>query len=147
MQGWERVIHSPTIPTYRQKEEKRTKFNRRRQKGIEQHRQIKKYWPCSWYPPVPHHRIQGQQDRSTGTLKWKLRFYGTAKFFSEESNKYIDASIHTGQEEQDKEGASGYIWSYTVYTCSTATNLRWVMPHSNTNQIRNRAPLTSRSQQ
>ena len=36
--------------------------------GIEQLRPIKKHWPCSWNPPVPHHRIRGQQDRSRGTM-------------------------------------------------------------------------------
>ena len=27
--------------------------------GIEQLRPIKKHWPCSLNPPVPHHRIRG----------------------------------------------------------------------------------------
>ena len=42
---------APTIPTYREKEEKKTIV------GIEQLRPIKKHWLCSWNPPVPHHRM------------------------------------------------------------------------------------------
>ena len=53
---------SPTIPTYRQKEEKGKKS--KRLVWIEQLRPIKKHWPCSWNPPDPHHRIWGQQDSS-----------------------------------------------------------------------------------
>ena len=48
---------SPTIPTYRQKEEKEKKVETI--VWIEQRRPIKKHWPCSWNPPVPHHRIRG----------------------------------------------------------------------------------------
>ena len=68
--------YSPTIPTYR---DKRNWKKSRRQKGIEQPRPMKKQWPSSWNPPVPHHRIQGQQDHSTenGGIKalWYARFY------------------------------------------------------------------------
>ena len=59
---------SPTIPTYRQIEEKRK--NSRRQKGIEQLRPLKKNWICSWNSPVPHHRIQDQRD-CTGQGHWE----------------------------------------------------------------------------
>ena len=60
---------SPTIQTYSQKEEKGKKS--RRQKRIEQLRPMKKHWPCSWNLPVIDHRIQGQQDQSTGILRGK----------------------------------------------------------------------------
>ena len=30
---------------------------------------LKQHWPCSWNPPVPYHRMQVQQDVSTGTIK------------------------------------------------------------------------------
>ena len=49
---------SQTIPTYRQKEEKGKKSRRLYIVGLEQLRTIKKHWPCSWNPPIPHHRIR-----------------------------------------------------------------------------------------
>ena len=74
MQGLERVIYTqsvqrpqPHITNYRKKEEKGK--NIRRQNGTEQLWPIKRHWPCYCNPPVPYRRIEGEQDRSTGTLR------------------------------------------------------------------------------
>ena len=47
----------------------------------------KKHWPCSWNPPVPYHRIQGLQDRSTGTLRRENMPNGSVPPKGSKSNK------------------------------------------------------------
>ena len=51
---------------------------------------IKEHLPCSWNPPVKHHRIRGQQDRSRGTLRGEQKSCCTARFCSETVHKYTD---------------------------------------------------------
>ena len=53
-------------------------------------RSIKNHWPCSWNPPVPHHRTRGQQDHSRGTLRGEQKSCGTARFCNEVALKYTD---------------------------------------------------------
>ena len=78
---------SPTITTYNKEEKRKTVENNKL--GSEQPRPIKKHWLFFWNPPVPHHWIQGRQDRYTGTLIEEWKSCGTARFFIEEAHYSI----------------------------------------------------------
>ena len=49
--------------------ERRLNENNKRQKGSEQNSPVEKYWPSSLNSPIPRHRTQGHQDRSTLTIR------------------------------------------------------------------------------
>ena len=57
---------SPTLPTYKRKEEKRKIVESKKERAT---RPIKRHWTCSWNPPIPHHRIRGQPDSAREILR------------------------------------------------------------------------------
>ena len=62
-------------------------------KKKEQIRSTGKHWLSSENPPVPHHQIQGDQDRSKETLRGAQRFYGTEKLYSRKRKRAARAAM------------------------------------------------------
>ena len=138
MQGWEREWYtpyqsedpSPTIPTFRQEEEK---MKNSRRLWVEQLRPIKKHWPAL-------------ETRQSHTIE-----YGVTKIVPEghcEENTNgplrVTSNGTYGSGSTSLSGCIGlHLILYSIHR--TATDKRWTMSHSNTPSVRNRSPLTARS--
>ena len=100
-------------------------------------------------PPVPHHRILGQQDRSRGTLKGEQKSFSTARWRISipmyDQGTACNPNRHIyGPGSASLSGCIGlHLILYSIHW--TATDRRWAMSHSTTPLVRNRAPLTARS--
>ena len=78
---------SPTLPTYRGKEEKGKVVEDKKERAT---RPTKRHPTCSWNPPKPHRRILGQPDRSRKILRGEQKSCATSRFCSWEAHKYTD---------------------------------------------------------
>ena len=51
-------------------------------------RPMKKHWPCAWDPPVPHQRIQDEQEHSAEMMRKGQKSCITARSCSDEDCNY-----------------------------------------------------------
>ena len=146
---------SPTIPTFRQKEEKGK--NTRRKKMIEQLRPIKKALALFLDPASPtSNTVSARSYHRDTARKIKVLLYCEVlhKYtlheytMSDQSTAcnlhcYIRPRLNTMDSAMV---LSGYTRSYTAFkVLPQIDHRRWVMTRSNTPSVRKRAPLTKRS--
>ena len=126
--------------------------NNRLQKGSEHLRPIKNNWPCSWNPSVPHHQIQGLQNRSTDTesgikvlrdCEVPQRRGARDTDFACSPRVQIKLRVqpsltHTVKVEHHKDGAYGYTQSYTACIILPHADQQWAMSRSSTPQVKKR---------
>ena len=87
---WHPISPKTPAPYYQPIEEKKRKGKKLKTKKERATRPTKRHWTCSWNPPIPHHRIRGQPDRSREILRGDLKSCGTARYCNGEAHKYTD---------------------------------------------------------
>ena len=154
-QSWQSEDPSPTIPTYRQKEEKGKKNKRLYRVGIEQLRPIKKHWSCSRLlkPTSPTPLNMGlarsfQIDTEKGIkvlLYCKVLQRGGAKVYRCATRAPLATHRATYAYGPFRALLSGCIWLHlNLYSKHRTATDWWAMSHLSTLPVRNWAPLTAR---